>query len=242
VGFFVKLLYGVDLIRITKPAGEKRNTIDTLRVADVLFTKRSTKQDKYAVNPKLETFCDVSYRELFRRINVFLHNKICPFLRQGICNYVGHSILWNTIELIILICLLDLMGPRIYSVSHKCPSSCHLVIFDGFLNIHVTVINEPNMHCIYFIHYFFKLWFLLFAFCLSAMLSIETSLFITLFVMWEWSNVGSIWAQLKPHLWRWCEVVLPEVTWPEAPWGVFSGVRMRKRKLRNICPSWAFPR
>ena len=71
--FLVKLLYGVDLIRITKPAGEKRNTIDTLRVADVLFTKRSTKQDKYAVNPKLETFCDVSYRELFRRIRVFFY-------------------------------------------------------------------------------------------------------------------------------------------------------------------------
>ena len=113
VVFLVKLLYGIDLIRITKPASEKRNAIDTLRIFDFLLIKRSTKQDKYAVNPNLETFCDVS---------VFLHNKICPFLRQGICNYVGHSILWNTIELIILICLLALMGPRIYSVSHKCHS------------------------------------------------------------------------------------------------------------------------
>jgi hypothetical protein len=26
-----------------------------------------------AVNPKLETFCDVSYRELFRRIRVFFY-------------------------------------------------------------------------------------------------------------------------------------------------------------------------
>ena len=121
---------------------------------------------------------------------------------------------------------------------HLSPSSCHLVIFDGFLNIHVTVINEPKMHCIYFIHYFFKLWFLLFAFCLSAMLSIETSLFITLFVMWEWSNVGSIWAQLKPHLWRWC---YRKWRGRKRAWGVFSGALMRKRKLRNICPSWAFP-
>jgi hypothetical protein len=108
---------------------------------------------------------------------------------------------------------------------HLNPSSCHLVIFDGFLNIHVTVINEPKMHCIYFIHYFFKLW-------------IETSLFITLFVMWEWSNVGSIWAQLKPHLWRWCYRKWRD---RKRPWCVFSGARMRKRKLRNICPSWAFP-
>ena len=27
----------------------------------------------------------------------FLQNKICPFLAQGICIYVGHSFLWNTV-------------------------------------------------------------------------------------------------------------------------------------------------
>ena len=29
-----------------------------------------------------------------------LQNKICPFLAQGICDYVGHSFLGNTVELI----------------------------------------------------------------------------------------------------------------------------------------------
>ena len=28
---------------------------------------------------------------------LFYQNKICPFLAQGICIYVGHSFLWNTV-------------------------------------------------------------------------------------------------------------------------------------------------
>jgi hypothetical protein len=37
------------------------------------------------------------FREHFGRIRVFsfsFQNKICPFLTQGICIYVGHSFLW----------------------------------------------------------------------------------------------------------------------------------------------------
>jgi hypothetical protein len=33
---------------------------------------------------------------------------MCVFLRQGICIYVGYACLWNTVELILLICLLAL--------------------------------------------------------------------------------------------------------------------------------------
>ena len=40
----------------------------------------------------------------------FLPNKICPFLRQGICIYVGHSSLRNTIGPILSFCLLALSG------------------------------------------------------------------------------------------------------------------------------------
>jgi hypothetical protein len=40
---------------------------------------------------KVEHVGDITFRELFGRISVFLQNKICPFLAQGICIYVGHS-------------------------------------------------------------------------------------------------------------------------------------------------------
>jgi hypothetical protein len=78
----VKLLYGVDLIRITKPASEKRNAIDTLRIFDFLLIKRSTKQDKYAVNPNLETFCDV--RVTIGKTPVLSHEKGMAFVTNGI--------------------------------------------------------------------------------------------------------------------------------------------------------------
>jgi len=29
----------------------------------------------------------------------FLQNKMCPFLKQGVIIHVGHSILWNAVEL-----------------------------------------------------------------------------------------------------------------------------------------------
>jgi len=31
------------------------------------------------------------------------HNKMCPFLRQGIYIYVGHYFLWNTVGLHVII-------------------------------------------------------------------------------------------------------------------------------------------
>jgi hypothetical protein len=39
-----------------------------------------------------------------------LQNKICPFLRQSMCIYVGHSFLWNTVVLILLIWILAFTG------------------------------------------------------------------------------------------------------------------------------------
>jgi hypothetical protein len=35
----------------------------------------------------------------FRRIKMVLYNKMYLLLRQGICNYVGHSVLQNTFKL-----------------------------------------------------------------------------------------------------------------------------------------------
>jgi hypothetical protein len=35
---------------------------------------------------------------------LFLQNKMCLFLAQGICIYVGHSFLWNTAGPTPLIC------------------------------------------------------------------------------------------------------------------------------------------
>jgi len=55
----------------------------------------STERNKYVVNQKLEDVVDISVRELFGRISgfFFLQNKICSFIAQGICIYVGHSFL-----------------------------------------------------------------------------------------------------------------------------------------------------
>ena len=63
--------------------------------ADCLLKNTSTKDNKCVINIKLEHVGDISFRELFDRIRVlfFLQNKICPFLAQGICIYVGHSFL-----------------------------------------------------------------------------------------------------------------------------------------------------
>ena len=49
--------------------------------------KHVTKDNKYVINQKLEHVDDISFRV------VFLQNKICLFLAQGICFYVGHSFL-----------------------------------------------------------------------------------------------------------------------------------------------------
>ena len=63
------------------------------RYAECLLKNTSTKENKYVVNQNLEHFDDISFRELFGRIRVvfFKQSKICPFLAQGICIYVGHS-------------------------------------------------------------------------------------------------------------------------------------------------------
>ena len=82
-------------IRIKEQVGEKRSTVRTLRDADCLLKNTTTKHKKYVVNQKLEHVDDISFRERFGRIKVgfFLQNKICPFLAQCICIYVGHSFL-----------------------------------------------------------------------------------------------------------------------------------------------------
>ena len=60
-----------------------------------LLKNTSTKDNKYVVNQKIEHVDDISFKELFGRISDFLQNKICPFLAQGICIYVGHSLFIN---------------------------------------------------------------------------------------------------------------------------------------------------
>ena len=41
---------------------------------------------------------------------LLLQNKICTIHIQGICIYIGHYILFNTVRLIILICRLAMSG------------------------------------------------------------------------------------------------------------------------------------
>jgi hypothetical protein len=57
------------------------------------FSRTSTKHTKYVVNVKLEHVDNISFRKHFCRIRVFFSPqiKICPFLAQGMCIYVGHS-------------------------------------------------------------------------------------------------------------------------------------------------------
>jgi hypothetical protein len=47
--------------------------------------------NKYVLTQKLEHFGYVMFMELFVRIRVVLHNKMCPSIKQGICIYTGHS-------------------------------------------------------------------------------------------------------------------------------------------------------
>ena len=93
----------------------RRSAVCTHRYADCLLINTSTKHSKYVVNQTLEHFDAISFREIFVRIRVFffvffLQNKTCPFLLQGICIYVVHSFLWNTVGLILLIYPLVLSG------------------------------------------------------------------------------------------------------------------------------------
>ena len=82
----------VCLIRIKEQVGQKRSAVCTHGYALCLLKNTSTKYNKYGVNQKHEHVDDISFRELFGRIRVvFFQNKICPFLTQGICIYVGHS-------------------------------------------------------------------------------------------------------------------------------------------------------
>jgi len=91
--FLEKPLYEVCLIRIKEKVGEKRSTFCAHRYADCLLKYTFIKQNKYVDNQKLEHGDDICFRKLFGRIGVFfvLQNKICPFLAQGICIYIGHS-------------------------------------------------------------------------------------------------------------------------------------------------------
>lgn len=69
----------------------------------------SFKTGMLSIENILEDCDDVSFRESFVRIGVFLSNKIFPFLTDD-CTYVTHSFLWNNVEPIILICHLVLSG------------------------------------------------------------------------------------------------------------------------------------
>ena len=77
----------VCLLRIKEQVGKKeKNTVGTHRSADCLLKNTSTKHNKYVVNQKVEHDDDISFREHFGRIKsiLFLQNKICLFLAQGI--------------------------------------------------------------------------------------------------------------------------------------------------------------
>ena len=65
-------MYEVRLIRIKEQVDEKRRTVFTDRYADCLLKNISTKDNKYVVNEKLEHVDDISFRELFNRIRVFV--------------------------------------------------------------------------------------------------------------------------------------------------------------------------
>ena len=104
--FLEEPLYEVCLIWIKEQIDEKRSTVCTHRYADCLLKNTSTKHSKYVFNKKNSSMLMISVSEnLFGRIRVFfLQDKICPFLAQSICIYVGHSFLWNTVGPIPVIC------------------------------------------------------------------------------------------------------------------------------------------
>ena len=92
---------------------EKGITVSTHMYADCLLESTPVIHNTYVVNQNVKHFDDISCRELFGRIRVFVfQNKIGPFLRQGICIDVDHSLLRNTIGQIIFICLLVLSGKQ----------------------------------------------------------------------------------------------------------------------------------
>jgi len=81
-------MYEICLVRIKEQVGEEGITVCTHRYADCLLKNTSTKDNKYIVNKKIE-HVDISFRELFLvDSELFLQNKICPFLRQDICHYI----------------------------------------------------------------------------------------------------------------------------------------------------------
>ena len=63
----------------------------------------------------------------------FLQNKICPFLAQGICIYVGHSFSWNTV------------GPTPHSVlqlrvRNSCVDGRKVKCFNAIAEVFVNII------------------------------------------------------------------------------------------------------
>jgi len=68
----------------------------------------------FILSVELHVHCTCWFERLLNkhvvRIKYYIYvyiNKICPFLTQGICIYVGHSFLWNAVEPTLLICLSD---------------------------------------------------------------------------------------------------------------------------------------
>jgi hypothetical protein len=67
---------------------------------------------------------------------VFLQNKICLFLAQGIYIYVGHSFIWNTVGPTLLFCnILGMFGGRAFQQTVGIPmgTNCCPLLADKFL-------------------------------------------------------------------------------------------------------------
>ena len=94
-------LYKICLMRIKERVGENRGIVCTHRYTASLLKKINKK-----LPPKIRNL----------RIIVFLQNKMCPFLRQGIYIYVGHYFLWNTVGLQVLL-YTSLVCDHTYKVS-----------------------------------------------------------------------------------------------------------------------------
>ena len=66
---------------------------------DCLLKNTSTKHNKYVVNEKLENVDDISFRELFGRMNqcfIFYFYKICPFLAHNVFVFTLAILLYET--------------------------------------------------------------------------------------------------------------------------------------------------
>ena len=95
-----------------KGTSRREGTFGTHRNVDCLLKNTSIKHKKYVVNQKLKYFDDISFTELYGRILVSFYKMrfFFSFLRQVTCFYVCHSLLWNIVGLVLLICVLVFSG------------------------------------------------------------------------------------------------------------------------------------